>query len=474
MLLPSEFSSSKELLSLIESCDSVGVWNSKISTTKVYAYNQLNSVASEFSPVATERGMVFTSNRRVNYKEKYVDGSGQQFFDILITEKTEEGELKPAGKISNRINHMFHDGPASFSKDGNTIYFTRVSRQSKKGVLVNKMKTYTATYNGKRWSRAKQINLNDNAYSLGHAVLNPKEDKLYFSSDMPNGQGGMDIYYASKLEDGTFGAPINLGTKVNSSGNDVFPTFSKEGDLVFASNGHVGKGGLDVFVYKNKEVINLHGLNSSMDDFGVLVQDSMLTRGLLSSNRKGGMGGDDIYSFETFVPITEELEAIPITEVVNDPVKGTVEVIKSKAVKSELVVTQTNEESKITEIKSTSRTTENTFVIYYGINKVIADGKYSEDLERIAGQLKSNKNLKITIEGHSDSQYDAEYNMNLSKLRANRLYTFFVNSKGIDKSRVRIAYFGEFKLINNCEDNTKCTAEQHQENRRAELIWNEL
>lgn len=169
-------------------------------------------------------------------------------------------------------------------------------------------------------------------------------------------------------------------------------------------------------------------------------------------------------------------------KVVEKEIKEKVEVVAIKTLEKEVVVAQaeskeTAEPKEINKIAVVDLTpvtglNENTFVINFGSNKYIPNNKYRKDLARIAKQLESDENLKVTIEGHTDSKSYAEYNLEISKLRANWVHNYFVNSKGIDENRVSNAFYGETKLTNNCDDKIKCTDEQHQENRRVVIKMN--
>lgn len=220
-----------------------------------------------------------------------------------------ERPVNESERFSRTISSKYHEGPATFSKDGSRVIFTRNSytdgkyRDSRDG--VNKLKLYTATQTNGYWSKADQLPFNSDNFSTGHPSLangrNGEPDQLlYFSSDRPGGFGGTDIY-VSTWTNGAWGTPVNLGKSVNSERNELFPFVDERGNLYVASNGH---GGLDIFYVpltgagQPAGVLTNLGepLNSTHDDFGI-VTDGQRSRGYFSSNRKRGKADDDLYRF---------------------------------------------------------------------------------------------------------------------------------------------------------------------------------
>jgi len=163
---------------------------------------------------------------------------------------------------------------------------------------------YKATLEGDQWTNITEVPFNSNEYSVAHPALSADEKTLYFASNMPGSLGQSDLYKVAINADGTFGTPTNLGNVINTEGRETFPMVTSDGELYFASDGHPGLGGLDVFVSKAqadgtyKDVQNVgEPVNSPKDDFGYLINDK--TRlGYFTSNREGGQGGDDIYKFK--------------------------------------------------------------------------------------------------------------------------------------------------------------------------------
>ena len=229
-----------------------------------------------------------------------------------ISEGYEDRPISESDRFSRTLNTKYHEGPATFTKDGSRVIFTRNNfnegqyRRSSDG--INKLKLFTATQTNGIWSKAEELPFNSDEYSTGHPALskgpNGKPDQLlYFASDRPGGLGGTDIY-VSKWTNGKWGEPINLGKEVNSKGNELFPFADEKGSLYFSSDGRAGLGDLDIFYaqlmpdgLQARFVRNLgEPINSSKDDFGI-VTDGDRNAGFFSSNRKNGGTDDDVYHF---------------------------------------------------------------------------------------------------------------------------------------------------------------------------------
>lgn len=213
--------------------------------------------------------------------------------------------------FSKNLNSKYHEGPCTFYDNDNKIIFTRNGSADVGGLFgsnkkdgISRLKLYSAERKGSDWGDIKELDFNDNSYSCGHPTVNSKDSFLYFVSDMPGGYGGTDIYI-SRLINGTWSKPENMGGKVNSVGNEMFPFIDEAGNLYFSSDGLPGLGDLDMFTIKTdlisgkaKGMVRNLGapLNSSNDDFGIIT-DQERTIGYFSSNRKRGGSDDDIYKF---------------------------------------------------------------------------------------------------------------------------------------------------------------------------------
>ncbi len=219
----------------------------------------------------------------------------------------EDQPISESDRFSRTLNTKYHEGPATFTKDGSRVIFTRNNfneghyRESADG--VNKLKLYTATQTSGIWSKAEEFPFNSDEFSTGHPALSKDDQLLYFSSDRPGGLGGTDIY-VSKWSNGKWSEPVNLGKEVNSKGNELFPFVDEKGNMYFSSDGRAGLGDLDIFYaqltpdgQQGKVVRNLgEPINSAKDDFGI-VTDGDRNTGYFSSNRKNGGDDDDVYRF---------------------------------------------------------------------------------------------------------------------------------------------------------------------------------
>lgn len=234
------------------------------------------------------------------------DWNNQSFLDLYVSQPGAAPDMTNDEPFSKALNSRFHEGPVCFSSDFKTIYFTRNSfingKITKTPEGINNLKIFISTFDGKKWGDINGLAFNSDSYSAGHPALSPDNKTLYFVSDMPGGFGETDLY-KSEWHDGAWGNPINLGESVNTAGKEMFPYMDTEGILYFASNGHPGIGGLDIYASKAEDdgkflVVNIGvPVNSPYDDFGFVIRKDSLT-GFLSSNRPGGRGDDDNYAFK--------------------------------------------------------------------------------------------------------------------------------------------------------------------------------
>ncbi len=234
---------------------------------------------------------------------KRVNGNDQHFFNYF----TVDAKTNKVGKFQRKSNSKFNEGPLCFTPDGKRVFFTRNSKKKNLATQKRELMLFTAEVSSKgKWSNITPCNINNIMYSVGHPAVSKDGDYIVFASEAPGGQGGTDLYVASLDANGTIGEPINLGPKVNTTGNEFFPWFSPEGQLFFSSNGLKGLGGYDLFVteLKNgKDVFNPMNLeapiNSLSDDIAIVYHEDM--KGYMSSNRE--KNNDNIYSFTQLRPI---------------------------------------------------------------------------------------------------------------------------------------------------------------------------
>jgi outer membrane protein OmpA-like peptidoglycan-associated protein/tetratricopeptide (TPR) repeat protein len=266
-----------------------------------------NSPQNDMCAVRFHDAVVFSSARSktawINKQQGWTQGS---YLSIYATEKDEDGKDMTPTMFMGDLDSKFNDGPICFSKDFNMLYFTR--NNSKKNEKAKdgtyKLKILEATMDENGFSMVIILPFNNNDYNYAHPSISADGNVLYFSSDMEGGKGGMDIYMSRKdSAGGVWGAPVNMGDKINTAGNEVFPFISSNGTLYFSSNGLDGLGGLDIYETKLQadkptRVYNMgEPVNSKEDDFGIfLVEDNK--NGFISSNRKAGGLDDDIYELQ--------------------------------------------------------------------------------------------------------------------------------------------------------------------------------
>ena len=271
-----------------------------------------NSNTSDFGGYqSVKKGEVyFVSARRNTLVQNNWMWNGRGFLDLFTIDLNE----KESPELASKANTSFHEGPLCFNKDESIVYFTRnniskgKNRRDNNGIQNLKLYVAKVDKNGK-WSEIKELGINSKDYSVGHPVVSLDGKTLFFASDMPGGMGGADLYRAPINEDGTIGTPVNLGKELNTEGQEMFPWISPEGLFFFSSNGHIGLGGLDVFVMtmdeKSFSFDNLTNvgrpMNSQNDDFAISFNQDGKT-GYFSSNRAEGKGEDDIYAFSLTQP----------------------------------------------------------------------------------------------------------------------------------------------------------------------------
>jgi len=288
---------------------------SSLSKTKAYTRNAdaytltlmgYNSPQNDMCAVLFHDAIVFSSTRTktawINKKQGWTDGG---YMHIFATEKDENGNDISPSMFMGDLTSKFNDGPICFSKDFSMVYFTRNNASknelSKEGTY--KLKLLEATMDENGFSMVKSLPFNNNDFNFAHPSLSFDGYVLYFSSDMEGGKGGMDIYMCRKDSSGSWGMPVNMGDKINTAGNEVFPFISSNNTLYFSSNGLDGMGGLDIYETKLQadmptKVYNIgEPVNSKNDDFGMfLMEDNKY--GYISSNRKLGGLDDDIYQLQ--------------------------------------------------------------------------------------------------------------------------------------------------------------------------------
>lgn len=495
--------------------------------------SSISSIFTDFGTAFYGKNIVFSSSRdTLSLKKTIHQWNDEAFLNLFEAEyDSVNNSISKIKRFDNKINSKFHESTPVFTKDGQTIYFTRNNfnngkiGRDQKG--TNKLKIYRShrTDQGK-WTTPQSLPFNSDEYSVAHPALSNDEKTLYFSSDMLGGKGQSDLYEVIINEEGDFGEPKNLGDKVNTEGKETFPFISDDNRLYFSSNGHMGLGGLDVYVTginpqnkKEELVVNIgRPINSSKDDFAFVV-DINSKRGFFSSNRGGGKGSDDIYSFLQLEDLRDPCETI-ITGLVTD--KETNEllpgakvsiydsnnnlvqsfVVDDKASFSQKVecnskyfVRAEKEEyvtlEKLVNTVNKSQTLDtplslekkiksadigddlakvlslNPIYFDFGGYDIRLDAKI--ELAKVIEVMNQYSEMKIEVRSHTDSHGDDAYNLYLSEKRAEATVNYMVDN-GISSDRLTGKGFGETQQVNDCGNNTNCKKEEYQLNRRSEFI----
>ncbi len=478
-----------------------------------------NTELSDFGAIQNKNTIVFASSRDKGVGIKRVYSWNQQpFLDLYQTTIDGENYSEPE-KIKGDVNTKYHEGQISMSKDGKTLYFTRNNfnnnKKGKDGNGTNNLKIYKATIDKYlKWVNIIELPFNSDDYSVGHPSLSSDEKTLYFASDMPGGQGKSDLYKVS-INGDNYGKPENLGDKINTEGNEIFPFIHNDGNLFFSSDGLPGIGQLDIFTTilddKNniQEIINLGvPINSNQDDFSFFLNENGET-GYISSNRQGGKGDDDIYGFDRVLPFSIQGT---VTDAVNKkPIPNSKIVVKDKngAIILDILTDKNGEydfsvdrettydlkasQEKYQEAQSKMGDTRNskgkTHIIvdfeltpvqdvdilagvnidnvYFDFNKSNIRKDAAFELNKIADlMLITYPTMAVEIESHTDSRGKSEYNYALSVKRAKSTFDYLV-SQGVNPNRIKkVEGYGEFNLVNDCKDGVSCVEEAHQLNRR--------
>jgi outer membrane protein OmpA-like peptidoglycan-associated protein len=489
----------------------------------------INTKYSDYGSAFYLNKLVFTSSRDTGgLMHREHKWTNQSFTNLYVTDLGEDMTPGKVSKLAKKVNSKFHESSAIFTKDGQTMYFTRNNyldgKKGKDGNGITLIKVYKATFENNEWTKVTELPFDSDQYSVAHPALSPDEKTLYFVSDMPGTKGQSDIFKVKINEDGSFGTPENLGNGINTEGKESFPLVTDENELYFASDGHPGLGGMDVFVSKINpdgtfgDIQNLgDGVNSPKDDFAYLI-DTKSRKGFVSSNRGGGHGFDDIYKFleirrlkceqELYGTVTDLTTAqiLPdakislfdsefnlVNTVVTDPSGNytfAVECGKTYNVRAAKMDYTTKEQKVTIAMENNGRTNLpialekeackvavgddlgkcfGIKMIYFDLDKYNIRTEAALDLEKILDVLNQNPTMKLDIRSHTDSRATFKYNQVLSDNRAKSTINWLVKN-GVDPSRLTGKGYGETQLVNGCSDDVKCTEAEHQLNRRSEFI----
>ncbi len=263
----------------------------------------INSDQSDYAPIIEKNELIFASNQQISDGETD-EWTGKGYTNLYGAMQINNTRFEAPVEWRDDLNSKFHEAVVAFNADRSQIYFTRCGMDDDNKDVC---KIYCSYLEFEEWSIPEQLKFFDDSTNVGHPFISEDGQSLYFASDATYGYGGKDLYVSKKIGE-EWEAPINLGPRINTHDDEMFPYIGKDGKLYFASNGHFGFGGLDIFsaekrgrIFTNAQPLP-YPINTGGDDFGVALieseEDSVEITGYLSSNRKGGVGSDDIYFFE--------------------------------------------------------------------------------------------------------------------------------------------------------------------------------
>lgn len=493
---------------------------------------EFNTELSDFGTTEYENAIVFSSARGGGRKYRWNE---QPYLDIYTVEKEENGTFGEAQAIGGKVNTKFHESSAIFSPNGRYMFFTRNNfyrlKYKEDDTGINRLQLYRATRSEDgTWDEIHKVHFNSEDYSVAHPALNLTGSRLYFASDMPGTFGQSDIFVVDVKDDGTLGDPKNLGSAINTEGQESFPFINTDGDLYFSSNGYPGLGGFDVF--KSKELdqkvaagsnrnfsIDNAGkpVNSAFDDFGYY-ENLVTKRVYFSSNREGGKGSDDIYTFE--ITECQQLVAGTVQDRKTDVLipnatvvlfDGEGNEIERKTVgddatfefnlkcKKEYIVRGEKETYASDEQRFTTPSKKQELmlqlllekdeqeivpgddlaeildipIIYFDYDKFNIRYDAEIELQKVFAVLNKYPTMNIDIRSHTDCRGLATYNERLSNNRAKSTRQYLID-KGIASERLTAKGYGESRLVNDCgcepSNDSSCSEAEHQLNRRSEFI----
>ncbi|MFN5885881.1 MAG: OmpA family protein [Bacteroidota bacterium] len=520
-LMPSDARADDE----VKGCEQALKWKNEKTRYVIENVKAINSKWSDFAPMWYKKDQLFFTSDRENGVGKAMYGwTGNGYTDLynikFKIDKKNADNIKyeiPILADKENLNGKLNDGTIAFDSKFTVAYLTKCNYDNNgKG---KNCRIYTSTGQGSEWSIPEPLSFSTDSFTCGHPYLSKDGQTLYFTSDMPGGEGGKDIWMVTYSKKGkSWGDPINLGPTINTEGDEMFPYMHEDGTLYFSSNGHVGLGGVDIFFSKGEATdwstpINMKSpINSGGDDFS-LILDKTKESGYFSSNREGGKGQDDIYRFR-MTPLVFTLSGVARDLKTRELLASTILTITNSTDTGKLIIkTDARGFYKITlkpktdyelfgahedyyDSKIYGQTTRGLEVstdlvqdleldpfdyekafevegVYYDLDKANIRADAAIILDTVVYLLNRYPKIRLELGSHTDCRSDSLYNKDLSQRRADSAVAYIV-SRGIDKERLVAAGYGESQLVNDCECEGKyvkrvCSEEEHQMNRRTTI-----
>lgn len=443
-----------------------------------------NSHRADYSPMyfGDDHNKLYFSSTRNEAKGDALSGiTGAKPADIFVSERDDKGKWSKPEPVQGGLNTEYDEGACTFSPDQRTMYFTQCTTDPNYPRYAQVM---TSARSDAAWAKATKLDISkDTLSSFAHPAVSPDGQWLYFVSDMPGGQGGQDLWRIRLTTNG-LGEMENLGEPINTAGNECFPTFRPNGDLYFSSDGHVGLGGLDVYVARQntdqRRTIEHLGfpLNSNGDDFG-LTFEGPHNRGFFSSNRGDARGWDHIYAFE-YPEIVQsikgwvyeqdgyELPAAQVFMVGNDGTNlklnvladGSFKQVVKPGVEYVMLATCKGYLNHKEELAVKPSETSHEYVlqfplasitapvlidnIFYDLDKYTLRPESKQALDELVKLLNENPNVTIELSAHCDYRGTPEYNKILAQHRANAVVQYLIEA-GIAPQRLTPVGYGKEK-----------------------------
>ena len=464
-------------------------WKKNPTRYVVKRMDKFNSRRGEFSPMLLGPDydqLYFASSRSKDKDQKISAITGQNNNNFYVIKKDEQGNWLQPEELEDEVNTEFDEGTPSFTSDGNTMYYTYCT-QAPEGDRTAEI--YMSSRSSAKWGKGSKVEiLKDSVTALAHPSVSPDGRWLYFVSDAVGGQGGKDIFRA-RINGNDFGPMENLGPEINTPGDEVFPYVRDSVTLYFASNGHPGMGGLDIFratldSTEHWHVENMRSpINSNGDDFGITFE-GVHERGFFSSNRNDARGYDHLYSFELPI-ITVKIEGI-VFDVDEVPIEGaTVRIVGRDGLNAK-VLTMKNGEYEVElerdiryvmmasargflnqnfELKTGAEEKNETYIvdfylspitkpvvienIFYDFDKATLRPESKAALDEMIKMLNDNPNVTIELGAHTDRKGTDKYNEGLAQRRAQSVVDYLIEG-GIAPDRLEAKGYGESvpKVIN--------------------------